>query len=150
MKRTFDSSIKLRAETSTQEEILTVRSSCWQIFIKISVLKNSIHRKIPVLESYFKKVAGIEDRNRKIQHRCFPVNIAKFLTTAFSIEQLWWMLLELRYFFSLWYRTLKFMKIVWRKHNLMIFFSVGSGHPGKFHMRSPWILMRVRKPLGEN
>ena len=31
--------IELRAETSTQEEILTVRSSCWQIFIKISVLK---------------------------------------------------------------------------------------------------------------
>ena len=37
--------IELRAETSTQEEILTVRSrncrsSCSQIFIKISVLKN--------------------------------------------------------------------------------------------------------------
>ena len=88
--------------------------------------------------SYFKKVAGLEARksiNRKLQHRYFPVNIAKFLTTAFSIEQLWWLLLELRYFFSLWYRTLKFMKIVWRKHNLMIFFSVGSGHPGKIHMR---------------
>ena len=39
------SPIELRAETSTQEEILTVRSgnctsSCSQIFIKISVLKN--------------------------------------------------------------------------------------------------------------
>ena len=29
------------------------------------------------------------------------------------------------------------MKIVWRKHNLMISFSVGSGHPGKYSYEIP-------------
>ena len=59
------------------------------------------HRKTPVLESHFKKVAGLEARKsmkRKLQHRCFPMNIAKFLKTAFSVEHLWWLLLKLRHF----------------------------------------------------
>ena len=30
----------------------------------------------------------------------FPVNITKILRTAFSIEHLWWLLPELRYFFQ--------------------------------------------------
>ena len=54
-----------------------------------------------MLESVFKNVAGLEARKsikRRLQHRCFPVNTAKFLRTAFSIEQIWWLLLELRYF----------------------------------------------------
>ena len=57
-----------------------------------------------MLESLFKKVTGLEARKsikRRLQYRCFPVNIAKFLRTAFSIEHLWWLLLELRHFFSL-------------------------------------------------
>ena len=29
------------------------------------------------------------------------------------------------------------MKIVWRKHNLMISSSVGSGHPGKYSYEIP-------------
>ena len=65
-----------------------------------------------VLESLLNKVAGLEARKsvkRRLQHWCFPVNIVKFLRTAFSIEQLWWLLLKLRYFFSLWYITWKFM-----------------------------------------
>ena len=63
----------------------------------------NIHRKTLVLESLLKKVAGFEvckSIKRRLQHRCFPVNIAKFLRTAFSIEQLLWLLLELRHFFS--------------------------------------------------
>ena len=28
------------------------------------------------------------------QHRCFPVNTAKFLRTAYFIEHLWWLLLS--------------------------------------------------------
>ena len=55
-----------------------------------------------MLESLFKKVAGLEARKsikRRLQHRRFLVNIAKFLTTVFSIEHLWWLLLvELRHF----------------------------------------------------
>ena len=33
---------------------------------------------------------------KRLQHRCFPVNIAKFLRTAFSTEQLRWLLVEVR------------------------------------------------------
>ena len=40
------------------------------------------HRKIPVLESVFNKVADVRARNfitMKLQHRCFPVKFAKLL-----------------------------------------------------------------------
>ena len=76
-----------------------------------------------MLESLLKKVACLQARKSiktRLQHICFPVKIKKFLRTVFSIEQLWWLLLELRHFFNLWYITLKFMNIVWHKHNLMI------------------------------
>ena len=115
------------------------RSSCSQIFIKISSLKNFAIF-IGKQQSHFKKFAGLEARKsvkRRLQHRCFSVKIAKVLRTAFSIEQLWWLLLELRHFFSLWYITLKFMKIVWHKHNLMISLLVGSGHTGKYLYEIP-------------
>ena len=32
---------------------------------------------------------------KRLQHRCFPVNIAKFLQTLFSIEHLWWLLVTI-------------------------------------------------------
>ena len=50
-----------------------------------------------MLEYLFKNVAGLEARKsikRRLQRRCFPVNIAKFLRTIFSIEHIWWLLLE--------------------------------------------------------
>ena len=46
----------------------------------------NIHIKISVLESLFNKVAELQTCNfikKWFQHRCFPVNIAKFLGTAF-------------------------------------------------------------------
>ena len=49
-----------------------------------SYIFRSIHRKTPVLESLFNKVAGLKTRNfikKALQHWCFPVNIAKFLRT---------------------------------------------------------------------
>ena len=57
-----------------------------------------------MLDPLLKKVAGFEAHKsikRRLQRKCFRVNIAKFLRTAFSLEQLLWLLLELRYFFSL-------------------------------------------------
>ena len=114
--------IELRAETSIQKEILPVRSSYSQIFIKIvfvkilqyspfnkfagfktcNFLKKGLqHKCFPVLESLFKKVAGPEARKsikRRLQHKYFPVNIAEFLKAAFSKEHLWWLLLKLRHF----------------------------------------------------
>ena len=47
-----------------------------------------------VLESLFNKIAGLTACNfisisslKILQHKCFPENIAKFLPTAFFIEQ---------------------------------------------------------------
>ena len=42
--------------------------------------------KIPVLESVFNKVADLNAYNfikKKLQHRYFPVNLAKFFRTGF-------------------------------------------------------------------
>ena len=33
-------------------------------------------------------------RRKTLQHRSFPVNVAKFLRTAFFIEHLWWLFLD--------------------------------------------------------
>ena len=33
---------------------------------------------------------------KRLQHKCFSVNIVNFLTAAFSIEHLWWLLLKFR------------------------------------------------------
>ena len=42
-----------------------------------------------MLESHFNKAAGLCNFiKRKLQHKCFPVNIAKLLRTAFFIEHL--------------------------------------------------------------
>ena len=59
---------------------------------------HKIHKKTPVLEFLFDKVAGLKAYNfnkKRLLHRCFPVNIAKFLRTALFIEHLWWLLLYL-------------------------------------------------------
>ena len=52
---------------------------------KKSVLKKSrnIHRKTPVPESTFNEVAGLRasNFNKELQHRCFPVNVAKSCKT---------------------------------------------------------------------
>ena len=58
--------------------IATHRSSCFADVLqnRYSQKFHYIHRKTSVLESLFIK--------KKLQHRCFPVNIAKFLRTDFS------------------------------------------------------------------
>ena len=69
----------------------------------VDVLKNrsslkcpDIQRKIPILDSLFNEAAGVQTNNfikMWLQQRCFPVNVANFLRTAFSIEHLRWLLL---------------------------------------------------------
>ena len=47
----------------------------------------NINRKTPVLESLFNKVADLQICNfikKRLKHRCFPVNTAKFLRTHIS------------------------------------------------------------------
>ena len=50
-----------------------------QVFLKVS------QQETPLLEPLFNKVAGLKVYyfTKKRQHRCFPVDIAKFLRTAF-------------------------------------------------------------------
>ena len=51
-----------------------------------------------MLEFHFIKVASLKDCNfikMRLQHRYFPVNIAKILRTAFFIEQLRWLLINI-------------------------------------------------------
>ena len=46
------------------------------------------------------QVAGLKAYNlikKRLQHRCFLVNVAKFLRSPFLIEQLRWLLLCYRY-----------------------------------------------------
>ena len=45
---------------------------------------------------FFNKVAGLSPAilsKKRLWHRCFPVNFAKFLRASFFIEHLWWLLL---------------------------------------------------------
>ena len=53
--------------------------------IKMFLKFRNIHRKTPVLESLFNKVAGLKAYNfikKNFYHSCcFPVNTAKFLRT---------------------------------------------------------------------
>ena len=99
-----------------------------------------------MLESFFKKAAGLEVRKsfkRRLQHRCFPVNIAKFLKTAFSIKQLWWLLLELRYNFQISENSM----------TLTYLMTLSRSVPAtlvSIHMRFPMNTYKVREPLGEN
>ena len=50
-----------------------------------------------MLEPLSNKVATLKAGNfikKRLQHRCFPLNIAKFLRTAFFIEDLGWLFLR--------------------------------------------------------
>ena len=63
---------------------------------KSSLKYPNIYRKTTVLDSLFNNVPGLQTSNfikKWLQHRCFPVNFANFLRTAFSIEHLWWRVL---------------------------------------------------------
>ena len=90
----------------SMQYITTIRSNRSQMFFEIGILKAcNIHRKRPALEFLFNKVASLETCNfikKKLQQRCFPVNIATFLrkfylknTTGgcfctFNSSVIWW------------------------------------------------------------
>ena len=55
---------------------------CKKVFLEVS----KIHRKRPVPESLFNKVASLRPATllkKRLWHRCFPVTFVKFLTTPF-------------------------------------------------------------------
>ena len=74
-----------------------LRSSHQRCSVKKGVLKTfAIHRKTPVLECLFNKVAGLESCNfikKILLHWCFPMKVAKFLRTAISNNICKWLLL---------------------------------------------------------
>ena len=104
------------------------RSSCSPMFFKIGVPKN------------FAIITG-KHLCRRLQHRCFLVNIAKFLRTACFIEHLRWLILnwswlhqsiENSYFIAVRHKLAQFV-------NFLPVFNVflarqlqGRSHPGKF------------------
>ena len=65
---------------------------------------------------FFSRVAGqrpVTSLKKRLWHRCFLVNIAKFIRTPFLKEHLWWMLLLLL--------VLVRIGLVWRAANLSMF-----------------------------
>ena len=78
---------------------LNVKSSRPEAFCKKGVLENfaKLTGKHLCQSLFFNKVAGLRPATllkKKLWHRCFPVNFAKFLRTTFFIEHLWWLLLK--------------------------------------------------------
>ena len=74
------------------------RSRGSQRFSKTSVLKEfcNIYRKTLVLKSLFNKVKCLRSvllLEKRLQLKCFPVNIAKFLRTGVFVEHLQWLFL---------------------------------------------------------
>ena len=74
------------------------RSSRPEVFCKKDVLQNfaKFTGKHLCLSLFFNKVADLRPAillKKRLWHRCFVVNFAKFLRTPFFIEYLWWLLL---------------------------------------------------------
>ena len=74
------------------------RSSRLEVFCKKGVLENFAKYTGKHLRQglFFNKAAGLRPATllkKRLWHRCFPVNFAKFLRTPFFIEHLRWLLL---------------------------------------------------------
>ena len=79
---------------------IIVRSSRSEVFCNKDVLRNfAKFTGKPLCQSPFlNKVAGLRPDacsfiKKRLWHRCFPVNFAKFLGTPFLKEHHWWLLL---------------------------------------------------------
>ena len=75
------------------------RSSHQMCSLKKVVLKNfaKFTGKHLCQSLFFNKVAGLRPATlfkKRLWHKCFPVNFAKFHRTPFYIEHLWWLLLK--------------------------------------------------------
>ena len=75
-----------------------IRCSGSQMFFKIGALKNFVifTGKKSVLESFFNRVAGFRSATllkRRLLHKCFPVNIVKFLKNSFFVDLSWLLLI---------------------------------------------------------
>ena len=78
---------------------MTIRSSCPEVFCIKGVPRNfaKFTEKHLCQSLFFNKVAGLRPATllkKRLWHRCFPVNFAKFLITPIFIEHLRWLLLD--------------------------------------------------------
>ena len=74
----------------------TSRSSRQEVFYKKCVLRNfpKFTRKDLCQSLFFNKVAGLMPATllkKRLWHKCFPVNFAKFLRISFLTEHLRWL-----------------------------------------------------------
>ena len=79
--------------TFSSAEAVPQRSSVRKVFLEIS--QNSPEN-VCARVSFLIKLQGLKPATllkKRLWHRCFPVNFAKFLRTPFLIEHLWWLLL---------------------------------------------------------
>ena len=77
---------------------MTIQKQHSQMFFKIGALKNFLilTRKHLCWSLFLNKVSGLRLATltkKRLRHRCFPVNIAKFSRAVCFIEHLWWLLL---------------------------------------------------------
>ena len=75
-------------------------SSRPEVFCKKGVLRNftKFTGKHLCQSLFLNKVATLRPSTlsrKRLWHRCFPVNFAKFLRTSFIKEHLWWLLLKI-------------------------------------------------------
>ena len=91
--------VKFYSEVKSQTGLSSLRVSCKralrsirpEVFCKkrCSEKIRNVHRKTPVLESLFNKIADLRPED------CFHVNFAKFfIKPIFEDERLWWLLLN--------------------------------------------------------
>ena len=109
------------------------RSSRPEMFCKKDILKNFAKSRGKYLchSLFFNKVTGWALFKKRVWHRCFPVNFAKFLRTPFHIEHLLWLLLILAWW-ETWGLVMRTMTIlltyfqnsnIEKRCNLQLFYS---------------------------
>ena len=96
---------------------------------------------------------------KRLWHRCFPMNFAKFLRIPFLIERLWWLLLNQDHWFVkqelfeghepntcnvahcfLWYQSSFLENIPWNKQRKKIYrITVLFDSHFSFYILSPWL-----------
>ena len=103
-------------------EMTSDRSSCLQMLLKTGDLKNStIERKHLCLSLFLIKFALKFSIKKKLQRRYFPVNIAKFLRSAFVIEHRWMLSTFDPIIYSDWLtKSLRSHQVLCLKHVLLL------------------------------
>ena len=81
--------VLFKRERHSRAVVHSCSSRCSQMFFKIGALKifaifTGKHLWQSLFLIKFKDLQACNSIKKRLQHRCFPVNIAKFLRTAFS------------------------------------------------------------------